>query len=93
MNAAGLAVSVNMIQDDATIDQQTGKPGLTTTTAVRLLLNQAATVEEAVALLEAYDLHGSHGHDDSLCHRRQRRAQRGGGVHRQPDACDRYPRW
>lgn len=46
MNAAGLAVSVNMIQDDATIDQQTGKPGLTTTTAVRLLLNQAATVEE-----------------------------------------------
>ncbi len=61
MNAAGLAVSVNMIQDDATIDQQTGKPGLTTTTAVRLLLNQAATVEEAVALLEAYDLHGSMG--------------------------------
>ena len=61
MNAAGLAVSVNMIQDSATIQQQTDLPDLTTTTAVRLLLNQAATVEEALTLLESYDLHGSMG--------------------------------
>jgi len=61
MNEKGLAVSVNMIQDAANIEQNTGKPGLTTTTAVRLLLNQAATVEEALALLRQYDLHASMG--------------------------------
>lgn len=59
MNKAGLAVSVNMIQDSASINQDTGKPDITTTTAVRLLLNQAATVDEALALLEQYDLHAS----------------------------------
>lgn len=61
MNEAGLAVSVNMIQDSATINQNTGKPDLTTTTAVRLLLNQAADVQEALELLEQYDLHASMG--------------------------------
>lgn len=59
MNEAGLAVSVNMIQDSANINQDTEKPDITTTTAVRLLLNQAATVDEALALLEQYDLHAS----------------------------------
>lgn len=59
MNEEGLAISVNMIQDSDTIDQDTGKPDLTTTTAVRLLLDQAANVEEAVGLLEQYDLHAS----------------------------------
>lgn len=59
MNEKGLAVSVNMIEDNATINQQTDKPDLTTTTAVRLLLNKAADVDEAVALLEQYDLHAS----------------------------------
>lgn len=61
MNEAGLAVSVNMIQDSATIDQNTGKPDLTTTTTVRLLLNKAANVDEALRLLEQYDLHASMG--------------------------------
>lgn len=61
MNEAGLAVSVNMIQDYDEISQDTGKPDLTTTTAIRLLLNQAADVEEAVSLLSQYDLHGSMG--------------------------------
>ena len=61
MNEKGLAVSVNMIQDSAAINQNTGKTGITTTTAVRLLLNQAANVEEAVELLEEYDMHGSMG--------------------------------
>ncbi len=46
MNEAGLVVSVNMIQDSDTIDQNTEKPDITTTTAIRLLLNQAADVEE-----------------------------------------------
>lgn len=59
MNEEGLAVSVNMIQDSDTIDQNTEKPDITTTTAIRLLLDKAATVEEAVELLEQYDLHAS----------------------------------
>ena len=62
MNEQGLCVSVNMIEDSDTIEQNTGKTGITTTTAVRLLLNNAADVEEAVALLETYDLHASFGY-------------------------------
>ena len=61
MNEEGLAVSVNMIQDSDVISQDTGKPDLTTTTAIRLLLNQAADVEEALALLGQYDMHSSMG--------------------------------
>lgn len=61
MNEKGLAVSVNMIQDSASISQSTDKPDLTTTTAVRLLLNKAANVDEALALLQEYDLHASMG--------------------------------
>lgn len=61
MNEKGLAVSVNMIQDSAVISQDRGKPDLTTTTAVRLLLDKAADVEEGLELLESYDLHGSMG--------------------------------
>lgn len=61
MNEKGLCISVNMIQDAAVIDQNTEKPDITTTTAIRLLLNQAADVEEALDLLEQYDLHGSKG--------------------------------
>ena len=61
MNEKGLAVSVNMIQDNATISQSTGKPGITTTTAVRLLLDKAANVEEALELLRQHDFHASMG--------------------------------
>lgn len=61
MNEKGLAISVNMIQDSDTISQDTGKTDITTTTAVRLLLDQAATVQEAIDLLSQYDLHASMG--------------------------------
>lgn len=61
MNEKGLAVSVNMIQDSATISQNTDKPDITTTTAIRLLLNKAANVDEALKLLEQYDMHASMG--------------------------------
>ena len=61
MNEKGLCVAVLMIEDRPGFDQQSGKNDLTTTTAVRLLLDQAATVEEAVELLEDYDLHASAG--------------------------------
>lgn len=59
MNEKGLAVSVNMISDGNTINQNTVKPDIITTTAVRLLLNKAATTDEAVALLQKYDMHAS----------------------------------
>lgn len=61
MNEEGLAVSVNMIQDNATISQNTDKPDITTTTAIRLLLDKAASVDEAIALLNEYDMHASMG--------------------------------
>ena len=60
MNEKGLAVSVNMINDSARIGQKTDLPDLTTTTALRLLLDRAATTDEAIELLRQYDLHGSY---------------------------------
>ena len=61
MNEAGLCVAVLMIEDRPAFDQDTEKPDLTTTTAVRLLLDHAADVEGALELLEQYDLHASAG--------------------------------
>jgi len=61
LNEKGLAVSVNMIQDGADISQDSDKPDITTTTAIRLLLDKAANVDEALALLAQYDMHASMG--------------------------------
>lgn len=61
MNEKGLCVAVLMIEDSPAFGQDTGKPDLTTTTAVRLLLDKAGNVEEALALLDQYDLHASAG--------------------------------
>lgn len=61
MNEKGFAVSVNMIQDGADISQDSDRPDITTTTAIRLLLDKAADVDEALALLEQYDMHASMG--------------------------------
>lgn len=58
MNEAGLAVGVLLIDTDPT-DQQTDRVDITTTTAIRLMLDKCATVDEAVALLEQYDMHSS----------------------------------
>lgn len=62
MNEKGLAVSVNMIQDSATISQNSDKPDITTTTAIRLLLDKAGNVDEALELLRQYDMHASMGY-------------------------------
>ena len=59
MNEKGLCISVNMIEDNATIQQDTDKPDITTTTAIRLLLDKAATTDEALEMLRQYDLHAS----------------------------------
>ena len=60
LNEMGLAIAVLKIADEPT-NQDTGKIDITTTTAVRLVLDRAATVEEAVKLLEQYDMQSSAG--------------------------------
>lgn len=61
MNEKGLCAAVLMIQDSDTINQNTEKPDITTTTAIRLLLDKAANVDEAINLLKQYDMHASMG--------------------------------
>lgn len=62
MNEKGLCVAVNMIQDSDVIEQNNNSSKeLTTTTAVRLLLDKASDVDEAVSLLKQYDMHSSLG--------------------------------
>ena len=54
MNEKGLMVAV-LDLDPSKIRQDTGKPKINTMIAVRLLLDRAATVDEAVRLLGQYD--------------------------------------
>lgn len=61
VNEAGLCVADLEVNEGGMPDPDTEKPDLTVTTAIRLLLNRAATVEEALALLEQYDIHPSGG--------------------------------
>ncbi|KAF1302866.1 linear amide C-N hydrolase [Enterococcus saccharolyticus] len=60
MNEKGLSVSVLELQTEPTV-QKTGKTAITTTIAVRMLLDKAATTEEAIELLRKYDMHSSAG--------------------------------
>ena len=64
VNDAGLACGIYMSfqgpeGNTPPTDQQTGKPDLTSTTMLRMVLDYADTVEEAVELISAYDLHDS----------------------------------
>ena len=59
MNEKGLCVADLMVEPGEVVHQDTGKSDLTTTAALRLLLDKAATVDEALALLEQYDMHAS----------------------------------
>ena len=61
MNEKGLMVADLIAGDHEDTHQQTEKADLTTTTAIRLLLDRAANVDEAVALLEQYDMNSSIG--------------------------------
>ena len=69
MNEKGLIVADLMAGDKEKTAQQTDKPDLTTTTALRLLLDRAATVDEAIALLEQYDMNSSvnFAHHFAIC--------------------------
>lgn len=61
VNEAGLCVADLEVNEGGMQKIDTEKPDLTITTAIRLLLNRAATVEEAIALLGQYDIHASGG--------------------------------
>ena len=58
VNEKGLAVGVLQLQAPPT-DQQTDKVDIGTTLAIRILLDKAATVKEAVEMLRNYDMHAS----------------------------------
>ena len=60
INEKGLAVGVLQLQAPAT-DQNTDKIDVDTTLAIRILLDRAANVEEALDLLRQYDMHASAG--------------------------------
>ena len=61
INEKGLAVADLMAGDDAQTHQQSGKPALTTTSAICYLLKNAATVDEALDLLRRIDMHSDIG--------------------------------
>ena len=61
MNEKGLVVADLMAGDNEETHQKTDKPDLTTTTAIRLMLDRAANVDEAVELLKQYDMNSSIG--------------------------------
>lgn len=61
MNEAGLCVADLIVNDGQTTNQMTEKVDLTTTSAIRLLLDRAANVEEAIDLLEGCDMHSDIG--------------------------------
>lgn len=60
VNEKGLSAGILFISSEPT-NQQTGKVNITTTTAIRMLLDRCATVEEAVGMLGKYDMHSSAG--------------------------------
>lgn len=62
INDAGVSCGIFMSyqgSDVTATNQQTEKPDLTSTTMLRMVLDYASTVEEAVALIEQYDMHDS----------------------------------
>ena len=60
VNEKGVSIGVLQL-DTAPTQQDTGKTNITTTTAIRLVLDKAASVDEALALLQQYDMRSSAG--------------------------------
>lgn len=61
INEKGFAIADLMAGDNVETHQNTGKPALTTTSAVAYLLKRAASVDEAVELLGNIDMHSDIG--------------------------------
>ena len=62
VNDAGVACGIYMTyqgEEAVPTDQQTERPDLTSSTLLRLILDYASSVEEAVELASSYDLHDS----------------------------------
>ena len=62
MNEKGVSIAVLTLDSQPTV-QNTGKPGIGTSLAIRLVLDKAATAQEAVELLKGYDMIASNGRD------------------------------
>lgn len=62
MNEKGLSIAV-LTLDSEPVHQNTGKPVISTTLAIRLVLDRAASTQEAVDLLREYDMFASSGKD------------------------------
>ncbi len=60
-NEKGLYVADLVAGDQDVTNQQTDRTDVTTTTAIRVLLDKAATTAEAVALLGQWDMHSDAG--------------------------------
>ncbi len=60
MREKGLAIGVLSAKGHIT-DQRTGKIGVTTTSAIRIVLDRCATVKEATEMLAQFDMHQSRG--------------------------------
>ena len=56
VNEAGLGIS-NLELDIGELHQDTGRPDLFIYTALRVILDRCATVDEAIAFLDQYDIH------------------------------------
>ena len=61
INEKGLAIADLVAGDSVQTHQRTSKPDLTTTTAIRYMLNNAANVDEALKLLRSIDMHSDIG--------------------------------
>lgn len=57
INEKGLYIADLMAGDDEQTAQNTKKPNLTTTAAIRLILDKAANVDEAIELLKGIDMY------------------------------------
>ena len=55
--------ALDNVGDSKPVRQQSGKPVIATTLAIRLILDRAASTEEAVTLFEKYDMFASSGRD------------------------------
>ncbi len=62
INEKGVSIAVLTLDSDP-VDQKTEKPAISTSLAIRLVLDRAASTQEAVSLLSSYDMHASAGRD------------------------------
>lgn len=62
MNEKGVSIAV-LTLDSQPVHQQTDKPDVATSTIIRLVLDRAATTQEAVDLFRSYDMFAAAGRD------------------------------